>query len=90
MQLENETKRVIENAIELASDCLCPLQRHYDVGRNALIVNCIIPWAVEAEEQYQKKLVAEEDVPYYDFIIAFGAEKLREEFGNGTESVVPR
>ena len=89
MQLDKETVRVIENAIELSSDCLEPLQKHFEIGRDALISHCIIPWAIEAEEQYKKR-IATEEVPYYDFIIDFGAQKLREEIGHEAESLVSR
>ena len=83
MQLDSVTECVIENAIELASDCLESLQNHCMVGRDALISHCIIPWAVEAEKEYQKRIAVEE-VPYYDFILDFGARKLREEIGHET------
>ena len=78
-KMDDATERIIENAVELASDCLEKLQERWDIGRSAIIANFIIPWAIEAENRYQELLVRDEDVPYYDFIIDFGAKKLERE-----------
>ena len=87
MQLDNLTERIIENAIELASDCLETLQDQCGGGRDVLISHFIIPWAVQAEEEYQKRLAVAE-VPYYDFIMDYGARKLQEEIGHEAKSLV--
>ena len=78
MQIEEKSMRIIENAIELASDCIEALQEHCNVGRDSLIHNYIIPWAIEAESTYQSQIAIKADVPYYDFIIKFGEMKLME------------
>lgn len=82
-RLDAYTERIIENAIELASGYIEPLQERCAIGRDALISHCIIPWAVSAEQEYQTRLAANGEVEYYDFIDAFGARMLEKEIGHG-------
>jgi hypothetical protein len=67
-----------ENAIEIAMNCLESLQDRLDMGRDAIIRNYILPWAREAEMAWHKLKTNNppDDIPYYDFIDAFAAQKV--------------
>ena len=72
------SSNIIENAIEIASEAIEFLQDYYSMsfGRNAIIANYIIPWAVEAEQRLCEPDYDSNDTPYYDFITKFVEEKL--------------
>ena len=77
-KITEETKRIIENCIEISFNAMKILQDTLDMGRDAIVGNYIIPWAQEAETEYQSKLEAEGQHPYYDFIDEFTQRKLNE------------
>lgn len=70
---------VAENAIEIAMHSLEFLQDHLDLGRDALIRDYVLPWAREAEAQWAAIKTTgaydDPDIPYYDFIDGFAAQK---------------
>lgn len=84
--LKNKKKDEIElamaeNVIELACQCIEELQNHFrgtPVTRLSIIRDYIIPWAKEAEEEWQSLCRAgcDEMYQYYDFIDKFARRKL--------------
>ena len=77
-KITENTKRVIENCIELSFNAMSYLQDTLDIGRDAIVNNYIIPWAMEAENEYQEKLTADGQCSYYDFIDEFAQRKMDE------------
>ena len=72
-----------ENTIELAGQCIEELQNHFrgtPVTRQSIIRDYIIPWAKEAEEEWQRVCLAGNDemYQYYDFIDDFARRKKKE------------
>ncbi len=89
-KIDHKMERIIENAVEIASGCLPALQENKDstnpiLGRDGLIRQYIIPWAVDAEKEYQNAIAGGEEVPYYDFIDDFAAKEFEKETGRKLE-----
>jgi len=73
------SRSIIENAIEIATDAIEFLQNYYSMsfGRDVIIANYIIPWAIEAEEKLSDSYFDSNKMPYYDFITKFVENKLQ-------------
>lgn len=85
-----ELYRVCENIAEISSQFIVQLQEISKEPRNAVMGNYIIPWAVEAEKDYSAMTEDERDkLPYFDFIDAFTAQKIKETFGENSLSDCP-
>ena len=71
--------RIIENAIEIADGNLIKLQEHYErsMSRESIIENYIVPWAEEAERQWEKLQKDGEEHDYYNFIDSFTEQKIK-------------
>ena len=76
---------IIENAIELAFECLPVLQDNIDIERSAIITNKIIPWALELESELRLPTHNPDEKPYYDAVIEFANRKLAKEELSNTE-----
>lgn len=75
----------VENAVIIGIRIFEKLQElynraNYPYGQHEIVVNDIIPWAVEAEKEYQEIVAADADelYDYYDFIDKFAERKLNE------------
>jgi hypothetical protein len=77
----------VENAVFIGIGIFEKLQELYNraglpYGQHEIVVNDIIPWAVEAEKEYQETVAGNPDAneycDYYDFIDRFAERKLNE------------
>ena len=77
---DEEISRLIENAIEIADDNLVTLQEHFGkiMGRHGVLMNYIVPWALEAENEWKKAQKHDEDRDYYEFIDCYTSKKMEE------------
>ena len=75
---EHALIRIVENAIEIADGNLSILQNRFQqmMGRQSIIENYILPWAIEAEEQWEKSLEFDKEKDYYEFIDQFTKQKI--------------
>ena len=75
---KNANRRIVENAIEIASECLEALQDHFEgfFGRDVIISSYIYPWAIEAEKRLMSASYNPDEITYYEFISQFVEEKL--------------
>ena len=81
---------VCENIAEISSQFIVQLQEITGWSRGEIIHNCIIPWAVEAENAYASMSEEERDeMPYFDFIDSFTEKKMAEDFGTKALSECP-
>ena len=77
---EKKVSRIIENAIEITDGNLPTLQNHFSdiMGRSSIIENFIVPWAIEAEREWENIMELDEEMDYYDFIDKFVEQKMEE------------
>lgn len=74
----------VENAVFIGIGIFEKLQElynkaNYPYGQHEIVINDIIPWAVEAEKEYQEIIAGNPDASeYYDFIDKFAERKLNE------------
>ena len=81
---------ICENIAEISSQFIVQLQEITGWPRGQIIHNCIIPWAVEAENVYASMSEEERDeLPYFDFIDSFTEKKIAENFGAKALSECP-